>query len=277
MAVMLTAALTTIAAFAHYSIYSLNGHVQVKHAGKIGEAAVGQELGAADLILIGEGESVEILDSRDSKIYKADKPGEYTPTQVMLAARRQASSNSGAINSKLRMGKSNKPQSMVYIEKGKVTRSLTVFDPASENIQVDPQKLGEFIGSTIRCYNNGMHEPFPIEVRHDSIEGSGLRFEMRNTMEHPVYFNVLKIDTLHPDSVEISEIGQPVGCYVVLPGQYIMRAQPDGLGNNERHFIVMTHYYFDLDEVIDAVREAMRRPEPTADGEAEYPVYLQFL
>ena len=56
-----------------------------------------------------------------------------------------------------------------------------------------------------------------------------------------------------------------------------MRAQPDGLGNNERHFIVMTHYYFDLDEVIDAVRDAMRRPEPTADGEAEYPVYLHFL
>ena len=73
-----------MAAQAQYSISSFSGKVEVKHAGRMAAATTGMKLSAADMIYIGEGSKVQILDSRDSKLYARDIPGEIGLTSLIF-------------------------------------------------------------------------------------------------------------------------------------------------------------------------------------------------
>ena len=268
---------TFASASAQFSVFSVEGDVRVKHAGVVVAASKGMKVNVTDVFYIKPGDVIEILDSRDSKIYKADMPGDLTVTGIMVAAKKQAKEHSSAVNNNLRIGKTDNRQTTVYIEKGKVTRALDVFDPTSENLQVDPAKLGKYIGEAFRDHRAELLlDTFPVEVIGDTIGTDGRSFELVNTLGFPVYFNVLKIDPDSENGVEISELGQPVGCYVVLPGQRLMREQPDGLVAGGLHMVMVTHYYFEVDEVIESIRHALRDSDP-AESEDEYPVFIKII
>ncbi len=272
-----------VTATANYTVSGVSGDVKLKHLGKFIDIKKDMEIGVADIFIIGEGGEIEIFDSRDSRLYKVDNPGEYSVTGIMLAANKQAKSNGSAIHGKLRLSKGNTSESTVYIEKGKVTRALSVYDPSGDNIQVDPAMIGSIIGNALRESRNQNSDSsavtsFPLPLTHAKAGNDGLRFELENNLTFPVYFNVVKLNAQFPDSVEISQLGQPVGCYVVLPNQSLMREQSSDLPESERHIIVMTHYYFDIDKVIEAICNSIKEEDNAViNPDVEYPVYLQFL
>ena len=115
----------------------------------------------------------------------------------------------------------------------------------------------------------------PVPCAQSPLGESGLQFRIENTVGFPIYFNVLKVAGTAPTEISLSELGQPTGCYVLLPGQALSREHPDGLDSNDRHFIVVAHCKFDVDDLISATGESNIRQELKVDQ--TLPVYLRVL
>ncbi|MDE6509040.1 MAG: hypothetical protein K2K99_02405, partial [Muribaculaceae bacterium] len=56
-------------ASAHYSVKSVSGNVKLRQGSKTVTATAGMEIKPADLIIIGDDSSIDVLDSIDSQIY----------------------------------------------------------------------------------------------------------------------------------------------------------------------------------------------------------------
>lgn len=268
---MLVALLTGAAeAAAQYSIYSFAGDVQVKHAGKVVSAANDLKITTADRIIVGANSSVQILNGRDSRIYACTTPGEHTLSGIMLDA--ESETNSSTLHRRLSMAKGEAQEGTMYVEKGKVTRALAVFDPEARGVQTDPDALARFIASTLKA---GEYKPgaFPAEfVNADGAFG----FSFANTGNEPLYINVIKVNPDDAASVDISELGQPVGSYVILPGQTIARTQPKSPAGDQKHILIATHYYCSIDDLVEALRNAI--PEVgTAGPVPNQPVFIAYL
>lgn len=257
-------------AAAQYSIYSFAGDVQVKHAGKVVPAANDLKITTADRIIVGANSSVQILNGRDSRIYACTTPGEHTLSGIMLDA--ESESNSSTLHRRMRMGKGESQEGTMYVEKGKVTRALATFDPDAQGVQTDPVALARFIASTLSA---GEYKPgaFPAEfVNTDSVFG----FSFANTGSEPLYINIIKVDPAKPESVDISELGQPVGSYVILPGQTISRTQTKTPDSAQKHILIATHYYCSIDDLVEALRKAI--PEVSEGGPVpNQPVFIAYI
>lgn len=265
--------------FAHFKVFSFSGDVLIKQSGRTVKATEGADVSAAAIIIVPEGGSVELLDTRDSKTYKSTTPGQHSPSNIIFEARKQSVGTVSAVNRNLKIGKtagSNRDK-VVYLAKGKVTRALGSYDPASDTLQIDNDMLGRFVARQLAHPEAINRQQFPVAIDSRQTPEGALQLSVRNTISFPVYFNVLKIDATNPDAeVRLSEIGQPVGCYVLLPNQVITRIQLADIDPDSRHFVVMGHYYFEVDRMLDAINEA-RSAAPAADDSLDIPVYLHSL
>lgn len=259
-------------ASAQYSIYSFAGDVQVKRAGKMMSAANEMKITSADRLILGPNSSLQILNARDSRLYKCDRQGEHTLSGIMLDADNE--SNSSTLHRRMRMGKGDVQEGTMYVEKGKVTRALDTFDPAAVNVHVDPVSLANYIAAALG--NPAAGNPFPAVIETEN-NGSGLSFEITNTMSDPLYINVITIGSLANGEFDISRLGQPVGAYVLLPNQSIRRAQLSPAYPGEQHLIVATDYYFSIDELIDNLSRIFKENTVPAIVPASMPVYLNFI
>ncbi len=258
-------------AMAHYRVFAVTGKVTLRHGRETGEALPGTDVAPADLITIPEGGSIELLDTRDSKTYKVAKPGQYSPSSIIFEARRQSSETTAAVNRNLRIGKGgNTAKSTVYLAKGKVTRALQNYDPHSDTLQIDNKMLGHYVRAMLaRKSASDDAAQFPVPVKSERTPEGALTLMLRNNIQFPLYFNVLRINPAD-GSVSLAEIGQPVGSYVLLPGQELMRAQLADIDADNRYLVVMAHYYFEVDQLLDAINE-----EADADSAlTDLPVYL---
>lgn len=246
------ALISEIAAFAHYTIYETSRNVLVKQGSKTLAANTNMQLNAADLLIIPENAKVKILDSRNSQIYESISSGQLSVTRIIFDASKRASNNSNTLHDNLLNGDKKDETGVVLIEKGKVTRSLNIFDPTVEQMQVDIDLLSKKIYS-ILSDSTHLHEQTvadtPITIRHARNGHDGLNFMVENSMPHPVYFNVVK---LSPESslLEISEVGQPVGSYVLQPDQALTRTQRSGIDPDSEHILIVTDHYFDIDNLL---------------------------
>lgn len=264
---------------ARYTLYRHSGNVSVVRNGQRVSLKKDMELNALDLIKIGKGGSVEIFNDRNSRIYKSKEPGEHSVSRIITDAKGQASDHIGGINDKMRFGKSNDDGKVrVYAAKGMVTHALDVFDPEGKDLQVDPLVLGRHIVASLADTASIDHSPFPALLKKEPAGESGIAFRVENPLSFPVYFNIIKVES--PDSIRISELGQPTGCYVVLPGQTLSREQLSGFDSKALHLLVMTHCYFDIDKVIETVAELIAEgPKPDNDNEirVSLPIYVRTL
>lgn len=259
-------------ASAHYSIHSLEGDVKIKHGSSEVQATGGMKITAADLIVIGRGAKVAILDSSDSKIYESSTPGQYTATNIVFQARKLATSNTRKLNRNLQIGNSGGKETTVYVEKGKVTRALEVYDPAGDSLQLDMCTLASFVVSKLRNPAKINDTPFPISVNHSRSGADALQISLENTLGFPVYFNIIKVGSKDgKPAVSLSELGQPVGSYVLLPNQILSREQSLGLNTADTHILIMAHYYFEVDALIESISKAMLQNAPKT---GDLPVYL---
>lgn len=264
--------------YAHFKVFSVKGEVMVKQSGKTEKAVEGADISPAAVIIIPDGGSVEILDTRDSKTYKSTTPGQHSPSNIIFEARKQSVGTVSAVNRNLKIGRSGSStdrDKVVYLAKGKVTRTLENYDPASDTLQIDNEMLGRFVARQLSRPESVNRQQFPVAIDSKQTPEGTLQLSVRNTLAFPVYFNVLKIDSSdHSAPVRLSEIGQPVGCYVLLPNQVTTRIQLADIDPDSRHFVVMAHYYFEVDRMLDAVNEAR---DSQSDAPLDLPVYLHAL
>lgn len=268
---------------AHYSIHSYTPGVMVETGGKSVKAEKGLEVKANEYLVIPEGGEVEIYNDLDKSIYKSISSGKMSVTKLMIEAKKTASDNNKNVASRLRFARNNGGDSggeKIYIEKGMVRRSLSVFDPEAQNLQVDPKTLSSQIARFINSTDTAGVNNVAIEVNSGKVDSTGIYFRIVNTLDFPVYFNVLKFDnTPEPGNrkVEISMLGQPDGSYVLLPGQAITRECFKSLPEDEKHLLVVTHFRYDLDEVVDETVNSLNQPQEDRNDAAVFPLLIKNL
>lgn len=272
--ITLVALLPMFTAMAKYTIHSSKGDVRIERGGQLLPVQKGMEVNATDNIHIPQGAKVEILNSVNSKIFTSTRAGEFNVTRIMIDAQIKANDHAANVGGNLqmtRLGKS-KNSSPMWVQKGKVTRTMEQYDPTAEKMEADPTHLGNWIAATV---NTEANKPLPVKVTHNTIDHSGLSFRLENTLDFPVYFNVIKIQGDSVATADISELGQPMGSYVVLPRQAISREQFTGLQPGNRHILIMTPYYFDIDQLIPKVRQAASEATTVTDDDT--PAYILTL
>lgn len=243
-------------AFAHYTVHSVSGAVKIESNGKIVDAKKGMALKATDNVTIPDGSKIEVLNDVDKRIYTSIKPGTLSVTRLMIDARGAASDHNANIASRIRFGKNDDPGRKIYVEKGMVNRSLEIYDPEGDNVEMDAAVLGKYIASRLKNGIDAGEESKIVITPIQPAEG-GLGFRFENRVEFPVYFNVLRMSPGENPSVEISRLGQPAGSYVVLPNQTLSREHLEPLPDGERHFLILTHCQYDVDSVIDETNKAL--------------------
>ncbi len=150
-------------------------------------------------------------------------------SRLIFRARNKADSNAASVNGKLRLTREKEPEGVVFVEKGKVTRSLAAYDPEGVSMQMDADMLSRRL-YTLLLDSIDAPSPASALALTRRIDPDGLSFMVENTLQHPIYFNVFKISSTD-GSVTISELGQPVGSYI-RPNTYALV-----IGNQNYRFV----------------------------------------
>lgn len=268
--------IATMSAVANYTLYSFSGNITLTKGGRSITPEKGMKVGAADEIVIGPGATVEIYNSATKEIFRSVSEGKTSVMGIMLDARKQSGNSMDAINERWTMSKSDTAGNNRLYTEGLVKRSMHVYDPAAENREVDPHQLALHICSTMRDPGRFDAVVFPTEVSSEHYEGGGLNFSVANSLAFPIYMNVIKIQETSLNSVELSELGQPMSCYVILPGQSISREQLHGLDSSDSHILILTYCRFDIDRLIEEANSLLQTPADQLP-DADLPLYLRRL
>lgn len=268
----------TICAFAvsaqHYTVHRSTQGVTAQCGGKTTAVTKGMSLKASDILNIPEGGSVEILNAIDKRIYRSIRSGSISVTKLLVEARHSATDNLGNLTDHVRFGKSSSGSGKhVYQEKGMVNRSLGVYDPQGGNVEMDPATLAAIIADGIARPENDVF-PEGLDVKTSANVPEGAWLSMVNSLDYPVYFNILTISG-NPSQVEISPLGQPGGTYVLLKSQSIARAQQTPLPADQKSILVVTPCQFELDTVIDEINRILAAGDKTCATQSQYPVYIR--
>ncbi|MDE7180229.1 MAG: hypothetical protein K2N88_03415 [Muribaculaceae bacterium] len=263
---------------AHYTLHTVTGDVKVESGGKTMTATKGMTVKAIDYIIIPKGGKVEILNDLDKRIYTSITPGKTSVTRLMIDARGAASDNKANVASRMSVGrKSPNDGKNVYVEKGMVRRSLAVYDPEGDMMEMDAETLGRFVASRLKTENAAGDDSCPVALTSSHPGEGGLGFRLENTLKFPIYFNVIKVKKGNSFEVEISQLGQPAGSYVVLPQQTLSREHFPTVAADESHFIVMTNCQYDVDKVIEEISKALSDGSGVDAVSRELPVYVSPL
>ena len=266
----------TVTLHANYTLYSFTGNITITKAGKQVTPEKGMKVNASDQIDIPQGAKVEIYNSATKEIFSSSVAGKNSVMGIMLDARKQASKTAGAINDRMRFSAGGgNPDTRLYTE-GLVKRSMQVYDPGAESLVVEPRALALHIANALLAPQTLESSAIPTPVAHSHLDGGGMQFRVENVLGFPVYLNVVKIRETSLGSVEISELGQPMGSYVVLPGQAIAREHFAGLDPAESHILVITHCRFDIDELIEHINTILSEND-NEQPDSNLPVYLRRL
>lgn len=266
----------TVTLHANYTLYSFTGNITITQAGKQVTPEKGMKVNASDQIDIPQGAKVEIYNSATKEIFSSSVAGKNSVMGIMLDARKQASKTAGAINDRMRFSAGGgNPDTRLYTE-GLVKRSMQVYDPGAESLVVEPRALALHIANALLAPQTLESSAIPTPVAHSHLDGGGMQFRVENVLGFPVYLNVVKIRETSLGSVEISELGQPMGSYVVLPGQAIAREHFAGLDPAESHILVITHCRFDIDELIEHINTILSEND-NEQPDSNLPVYLRRL
>lgn len=264
---ILLLAMSWLGVYAQYSVQSASNGVKIKSGMSQKAATAGTQLRGSDVLVIPAGGKVEVLNTANKKIFSSTTTGEVSVFDLVMSANKAAGNHAGTVARRLNFGKAeSKNQGKVFKETGMVRRSLAVYDPDGQSMEMDAVTLGRMLaaqiagGDTIHC------NAFPVTFEHSKNTGIGLFFNVENTLDYPVYFNIVKVVPGAEPTVEISRIGQPTGCYVLLPEQSMSRRHNPMVDAAERHILIMAPCQFDIDQVMDEMKQAMKQ---AAGGQAD--------
>lgn len=259
---------------AAYIVKGVTGNVKVISGGKSTELREGMKISPSDVIDIPEGGSLDVFNELDNKIYTSVKTGQLSVIRLMLDAQQKAADNRGNVHDQMSVGKGASNVGRVYMEKGMVKRSQASFGQDSENVDVDPKTLARYVASVVYSGDLNTRTMLPVNVEHYNKPESGVGFRLVNTADFPVYFNVLKISGVDAPVLEVSELGQPEGCYVVLPGQSLSREQFAASPADVRHVLIVSHCRYDIKEVVDIIGDLLSTEGVGTLPEEDAPVHM---
>lgn len=249
--------LSPIMVYGGYVVKAVKGDVKIIKQGNAQKLNVGSSLTAADMLDIAQGAEVEIMNDVSKTIYTSTKSGRTTVSRMMLDAKTQAGDNLGNVNRQMRFGggHSNK-DARVYVETGMVKRAMTNYDPDASGIEIDPESMGGWLAAVFQGKGNGKDFPAKISTTPSSAEVKK-EFSISNDGDYPIYFNVFRVknDCGTPE-VEISEFGQPSGCYVLFPGHALDRKtmrEPEA----GEIYIVGAPCLFDIEATLEALNKKL--------------------
>lgn len=264
-------AMAAISSHAAYVVHNVEGQVVV--AKKTGNEAVakGTELAPNETLELSPASRIEIFNSNTKEVYTAEGPAKMTVIDVMMGARKSSSSSLGSMAKYVRFGNQDRSNTRRYTE-GSVKRAMQIYDPEGGSMSVDPDQLARNILANLA--KGGTTPDCPVTVTHAPMGETGREFRVQNTLDFPVYLNVIEVDK--DGNVELSELGQPTGCFVLLPGQAIAREHADGLNPDSRHIVVITHCQFDIDDLLASIKDA-KASNQKANPDPSLPVYQVVL
>lgn len=274
--VMLSAACMPVMAL--YTVHAVSGKVSVKSAGKVVNVKPGMEVKANDMLTVPSGGQVKILNHQDKKIYSSVKAGQFTVMTLMIDAKGVADSNTGTVMRTARFAKSSDTAraQKVYSEKGVVRRALTSVDADGNAIAMDAATLGGILASRVKD-GNVEDDVLPVTVEHESSVDCGLKLGICNTLEYPIYFNVICL-TGNPESpLDYSVIGQAKGNYLLLPQQSLTKEHLPELPDGEKQILIMSHSDFDVAKVIEEANRQISAPDASNNASAHDPVFIMEL
>lgn len=244
------------AVMGQYTVEDVSGNVTIRKGGHQTAVSKGMSLTPMDELTLAPGACVKIYNKSEAKSYTWTKEGMSTVQTIRIEAGKAAESIGQRLgnlpNTFVRPMSGN--QGYVYVESGMVKRSMASYDPAAQNIEVDPEQMADYIIAELLSGDSGEHGGVPTTFSHERNDAGGLIFSIENTLQNPIYFNVIKVDS--ENKVQISEIGQPSGSYVLLPSQTLSRGQLSALA--DKHILVMAHFNFDIDKLIENVEEKLK-------------------
>ncbi|MDE6134570.1 MAG: hypothetical protein K2F79_03240, partial [Muribaculaceae bacterium] len=164
-------------------------------------------------------------------------------------------------------------QGTMYVENGKVTRALDTFDPDATDLRIDPEALARFILAS------ALNDDFRPEAFLASFAcpSDGFGFSLTNGNDEPIYINIVKASRKAEGGYDISPLGQPVGSYVLLPGQTIARSQPQIPESYEKHILIATHYFCAIDDLVESLRKAAADPGTEGAPVPALPVFIAHI
>lgn len=257
---------------AAYVVHSVDGDVKVITGNTSSPLKKGMTVSPSDMIDIPSGATLEIYNELDKKVYTSVKSGRLSVIRLMLDAKEKAADNAANVGSQMSMKRGDKVEGRLYMEKGMVKRSKGTFNPALENVDVDPRTLARYVASAVYSGDLRSRIDLPVSVEPLSNDSTGKGFRLVNRRDFPVYFNVLKIIGTETPVLDISELGQPSGCYMVLPGQSLSREQFAWMSKKARHVIIVSHCKYDISEVIDMIEDLMNKEGIGGLTEKDIPV-----
>ena len=251
--ILLFSALTAKAQ--NYTLHSITQGVKVVSGGATKDATVNMVLKPNDLLIIPAKGTVSILDKTSGDIFTSVTTGQMSVTKLIIEAKRSAGSKTknilSGVNSRFG-GSTGTGGNRVYMEKGMVNRSLAVYDPDGDQIEMAPETLARYIAAIL---SSGKSDEMPLGFSSGETPEGGLYFQIENNLDYPVYFNVLRISGT---GVEISPLGQPNGTYVMLPRQSMRRDHLTRLPAEDQHVVVLTPCQYDLDMVVEGVNKFLK-------------------
>lgn len=265
-AVVLTiAAASAFGAAAGFVIHDVKGQVTILKGNSSRAAVKGTAVLPSEQVDIPDGCSISIRNDVNGIIYTSTDTGRMHISRMMIHAK-EASGNTRTVGRETRLGK-NSGDSRVYVEKGMVKRSLSDYDPEASGLEIAPDVLAAAITRAVGGESMRPSLSPGVEIRPlAEADSSGHGFELINNSEYPVYFNVLRVIKAPTSEAAISRLGQPSGCYVVLPHQTMRRCDSAMTPNpDELQMLVATGCQFDVDGLCEALGHLLKIPAP-ADG-----------
>ena len=264
---------------AAFVVHSITGNVTVIKGGTSRPLKKGEKVAPGDNVNIPADGTLEIINDVNNTIYTSTSSGTYSVSRMLLDAKSKAADNSTALKDRLRFGSKSdsgsSDKSKVYVETGMVKRSMATFDPSASGLTIDPKSLAHHITDIVKG-GNRLTSKIPVSLKHNN-DTTGMAFTLSNTFDFPIYFNVIKISGTDMDKkADISNIGQPIGTYVLQPEQSITRTSPQIINNDERHIIVITHCQYDIDMLLEQVNLQLSS-HSTDEPEIDIPVYVTEL
>ena len=271
----LALALFVITISAHYTVYDVSDGVIVERGSQSLKATKGIELKASDLVSIPQGGHIEVYNELDKQIYRSVKSGKISVNKLMIEARGLAANNRANVGGRLNFGKKGGQDSdtRIYSETGMVRRSLAAYDPDGDGVQMDSKTLGRWLARKVRAGLAPDSASVPVSVKHERISEGGMKFHVENSLQYPIYFNIIKLDASKRQPA-VSPLGQPAGSYVLLPRQTMAREHFDSVPADEAHILIMTPCQYDLDAVIEEMGKSLQDDSDMLKADSSLPIHI---
>lgn len=291
---LLAAAMAAGAVADTYTVYSASRFVNLLRKGaKALEVKRGMTVHDHDIVEVPSGGILKIEHTGNHEIYSSTCSGRMRVSDLARNARELAADNRRNVGRKFNgQNFQAKAKSMtVFVKKGVVRRDSDSLEEAAErtssvemdttvnDIWTDSALLGHIIASKIIRGDSLLTSSTPIEVKGGrDTEGAGLYMEVTNPLECPIYVNVVKVAKCDDglNFARISRIGQPVCCYVMLPGQVLMRKNLAPVDSGERHIVVISPYLYDIDTLVEQMNISFENPEGAEDF-SDIPIFATEL